>query len=323
MAPGGDVDYSNYDPNDIIYSTYLNGTYQNMQGTSMAAPVITASVAIMAQRFPYLKGNQIQDIMFATTTDLGDPGVDAIYGQGLLNFEKAMAPIGDIVVPTGASVASTTVSTIGTSLTASSAMNSQAIASALTNVMVLDDYSRDYYTNIGSAVVNTIPKPDLFDYHKVNLSDNLFIGLDQSTQSASIGTYYNNFDISFTQTNDLFGSEGSGVLALDNAKTNYLSVGYPLNNQWRFATTYGNGTAKGSGLITDVSTVQSLSAKVEYRSNNLNFGIKSPEQIISGTMNLKIPTSRTLDGIINYENKTIAMNGNNQVEVYARYNHKF
>ncbi|MFG5382744.1 hypothetical protein ACEWPN_16385, partial [Yoonia sp. R2-816] len=39
--------------------------------------------------------------MYASADDLGDPGVEAIYGHGLLNLERAMRPIGELVVYQG------------------------------------------------------------------------------------------------------------------------------------------------------------------------------------------------------------------------------
>lgn len=64
--------------------------YGDMSGTSMAAPHVTGSLALLMERFPYLENKQIRDILLTTATDLGDPGVDDKFGWGLINLAKAI-----------------------------------------------------------------------------------------------------------------------------------------------------------------------------------------------------------------------------------------
>jgi subtilase-type serine protease len=75
--------------------TYRYATYT---GTSMAAPHVTGSLALLIERFPYLDNAQVRDVLLTTTTDLGAPGVDDIYGWGLVNLEKAIDGPGQIRV---------------------------------------------------------------------------------------------------------------------------------------------------------------------------------------------------------------------------------
>ena len=64
--------------------------YGYMSGTSMAAPHVTGALALLMERFPYLDNAQIRDVLLTTATDLGAPGVDDIYGWGLINLKKAI-----------------------------------------------------------------------------------------------------------------------------------------------------------------------------------------------------------------------------------------
>lgn len=66
------------------------GNYTRMSGTSMAAPHVSGALAVILQAFPYMKMEQIKLTMFTTATDIGAPGVDEIYGWGLLNLGKAI-----------------------------------------------------------------------------------------------------------------------------------------------------------------------------------------------------------------------------------------
>ena len=65
-------------------------------GTSFAAPQIAGAVALLAQAFPNLTGAQIVSILFASARDAGATGVDAVYGQGVLDLTKAFSPLGAI-----------------------------------------------------------------------------------------------------------------------------------------------------------------------------------------------------------------------------------
>jgi hypothetical protein len=63
-------------------------------GTSFSAPTISGAAALLAQAFPNLTGAQIVDILFRSADDLGDPGIDPIFGRGRLNIATAFQPIG-------------------------------------------------------------------------------------------------------------------------------------------------------------------------------------------------------------------------------------
>ena len=56
--------------------------YGNKNGTSMATPHVTGAVAVLLQRFPYMTSAQIADVLKTTATDMGAPGIDALYGWG-------------------------------------------------------------------------------------------------------------------------------------------------------------------------------------------------------------------------------------------------
>ena len=67
--------------------------FSNIQGTSFAAPRVAAVAAMILQQNPNLSAQRVAEIILTTADDRGDPGIDAIYGNGLLNVEAATAPI--------------------------------------------------------------------------------------------------------------------------------------------------------------------------------------------------------------------------------------
>ncbi len=85
MAPG----------NKILSADEHNG-YIRMSGTSMAAPYVSGIVGELHDRYPQYRHNpgETKRIILTTATDLGAPGVDALYGYGLVNRNKAVLTLG-------------------------------------------------------------------------------------------------------------------------------------------------------------------------------------------------------------------------------------
>jgi subtilisin family serine protease len=63
-------------------------------GTSYAAPRVAGAAALVRHKFPGLSGMQLKSLLLSTATDIGEPGIDAIYGHGKLNLENALSPQG-------------------------------------------------------------------------------------------------------------------------------------------------------------------------------------------------------------------------------------
>jgi subtilisin family serine protease len=59
-------------------------------GNSFAAPAVAGAAALLKQYWPQLGGQAIGRILLETVTDAGAPGVDPVFGAGILNVEKAM-----------------------------------------------------------------------------------------------------------------------------------------------------------------------------------------------------------------------------------------
>ena len=77
-----------------IYSTYLNGGYALLSGTSMAAPIITGAVAILQGKGMLRYGrrltpSEIRLLLNIYTEDLsGGKGRDSRYGYGFFSFGR-------------------------------------------------------------------------------------------------------------------------------------------------------------------------------------------------------------------------------------------
>ena len=86
-------------PGTDIYSTITGSAYDDYSGTSMAAPHVTGAVALARQMFPNASGAALVSLVLRTATDIGDPGVDDIFGWGFLN-------VGNLVSTTDSATAS-------------------------------------------------------------------------------------------------------------------------------------------------------------------------------------------------------------------------
>ena len=71
-------------PGTDIYSTITGSAYNEYSGTSMAAPHVTGAVALARQMFPNASGAALVSLVLRTATDIGDPGVDDIFGWQFL-----------------------------------------------------------------------------------------------------------------------------------------------------------------------------------------------------------------------------------------------
>ncbi|WP_322922682.1 S8 family peptidase [Paenibacillus campi] len=84
-ATGVEVDVTA--PGDHIVSTASNGKYELRDGTSVAAPFVSGMAAILKQAYPQLTNDQLRSLIEQNTVDLGAPGKDNIYGNGMISFQ--------------------------------------------------------------------------------------------------------------------------------------------------------------------------------------------------------------------------------------------
>ncbi len=58
-------------------------------GTSYAAPLVSGALAVVWSAFPYFNNDQVRQTVLGAAKDLGAPGVDSVFGWGLLDVSKA------------------------------------------------------------------------------------------------------------------------------------------------------------------------------------------------------------------------------------------
>ncbi len=82
-----------------VYSTGRTFNYKSKSGTSMSAPAVTGTIALMTESYrdensgANPKGGLLKAIACNTADDLGNPGPDYIYGYGLINARRSVETI--------------------------------------------------------------------------------------------------------------------------------------------------------------------------------------------------------------------------------------
>lgn len=67
-----------------------NPSYWRYQGTSLATPLVSGAAALVWQAFPFFSNDNVRQTLLGTAKDLGATGIDATYGNGLLDVGKAV-----------------------------------------------------------------------------------------------------------------------------------------------------------------------------------------------------------------------------------------
>ena len=82
-------------PGEMILVSDGQGGVARVSGTSLAAPLVSGTIALIHNRWPWLQKNPetTADIILGSAKDLGAPGVDPVYGVGELDVTAALSPL--------------------------------------------------------------------------------------------------------------------------------------------------------------------------------------------------------------------------------------
>ncbi len=87
-------------PGQDVLSTYRDGSYAKLSGTSMAAPFVSGVTALLLAKHrgqggatPVATHLQLIEHLIRTATDAGPTGKDPNYGFGLINPDSVLGPI--------------------------------------------------------------------------------------------------------------------------------------------------------------------------------------------------------------------------------------
>jgi subtilisin family serine protease len=121
-----------------------DGALVTVTGNSFAAPAIAGAAALLKQYWPQLGGRAIGRILLDTATDAGAPGVDPVFGVGIMNVERAMQAQAPAASFAAAQVVLARYSSLTVSAPFGGSAAAQALAGRLGSMTVFDRYGRDY-----------------------------------------------------------------------------------------------------------------------------------------------------------------------------------
>ncbi len=286
-------------------STGLNDNVSTMYGTSMAAPIVTGGVAIVSQMWPYMKGENIVKLL-TTTANKNLPNYDpATHGQGMLDLDRATQPVGVLGIPTsGRTTSAVNTATLNSSGGSGSALDSLKNTGALSNVMIVDEFSRDFYIDLSQGIsvkdkrkisdvkaqqdgLTYLPFHQTFgnyqqsadflilDDLKFAVTSNADLSGDWSSTVTKKFGISSNFSVRTTlgtvsEQNTWLGNESSGALSVGkNNNTNFTQLGLDYTqDKNKFSIDIGRGytnvNTAENSLIKKVDTIHSQSFKIGF-----------------------------------------------------------
>ena len=77
-------------PAEDLVGSYPGGQVRDWAGSSAAAPLVSGLMALMLEADPSASANDLIQRLIASSTDLGEPGFDAVYGFGVIDPRAAV-----------------------------------------------------------------------------------------------------------------------------------------------------------------------------------------------------------------------------------------
>ena len=137
-----------------VRTTANGGGIETVSGSSFAAPTVSGGLALLLDLFPTLYPGEAVALVKATADDLGEEGVDDVFGHGALNLERAVKPVGVARLPTGKNIRGKVVFLSRSKLGLSGAFgNAFAKAGAFKNGFFLDEFRRPFKADLSQQVV--------------------------------------------------------------------------------------------------------------------------------------------------------------------------
>ncbi len=273
---------------------------KELNGTSFAAPIVSAAIAVIREAFPYMKSSEITELLFATARDLGDAGIDAIYGHGMLDMERATRPVGATTIPlsdnTDVSLQPTRVSsTIGNQLKSKNIKFS-----------FVDSFGRAFETNMNDNIKIT----------------NRSIGFERLRDNNINNVKIGNFEIGFKQTNMLMANgflqtESQDILSFVGYR-NEINLG---KFNLFYKTTFGTMNPKSSpeSMISGFSNLFTASTNIGIAYDDITLSIGTPDTIIGGNMYLHTLAKRNAKGDFIFNNHNINLASEPSIEYSISY----
>ena len=286
-------------PGNAVYSSVPGDGYLTMGGSSMAAPQVTGAMGILHQMWPHMKGENLVKLVLNTADTNINGYNENIHGQGMLDLDEATQPQGAVGIPTTGRVDGTVTSLNNTYF----ATGNTSAFSSLSNlkIMVIDDYDRDYYMNLGSGMT----VKDNRKYSDVDMlmaNNNTFLPINQSFGSFTQGGQYN-----------IINNMNFGLYTGENGNGDYsanIGKNFMLHKNLKLKTSIGQMSEQDTWLGNSSDGVLAVGDN-----NNTNFGNLGVEYALGNNV-LSLDYTRGKTGINTTDGSLIKGFSDVQTESY-------
>ena len=272
----------------------------SLNGTSFAAPIVSAGIAVIREAFPYMKSAEITNLLFTTARDLGEVGIDEIYGHGMLDLERATRPVGTPLIPISDQFSMTM------RAAQVSAPIGRKIQSKNLTFAFIDDFGRAFTTKMNDNI--TIK--------------NRSIGLEHLREPDAIHTKSKGIEFGFKQT-DLLNGDGflqtaqNNIISFIRHKGEFSLGATEIFHQTSFGITTTNQNQES--MISGFSNVYTASVTIGAKYGNFAVSIGTPDTIISGNMYLRTLSGRANNGEYIFTDNKIDLSSIPSIEYRATY----
>ncbi|MEL7689209.1 S8 family peptidase [Citromicrobium bathyomarinum] len=136
-------------------TTDAAGNVVRFSGTSAATPQVTSLAALILHKWPQLTGVDAGNIILSTARDIGELGVDPVFGHGLIDMRSALSPV-EPTLSNGSFA--TPIATSGLIVPeAFGGAAGEQVANVLSEVTLLDAFGRDYQADLSGLVRLSAP----------------------------------------------------------------------------------------------------------------------------------------------------------------------
>lgn len=130
-----------------ILSTYNNGGYAIMSGTSMSAPMVSGAAAVLSSLFPNLTGQEVVHLLKTSARDVGAVGVDRVFGYGIIDLERATLPQIELDIGIGGG------GTLNVASASTGAITTAFFDAATVYSNIVSPTARDFDIRVGSGTL--------------------------------------------------------------------------------------------------------------------------------------------------------------------------
>jgi len=288
--------------------------------------------------WPHMTGANLSKLLLNTADKDFAKYDENIHGQGMLDLDEATTPQGAIGLATTGRIDG---ATVDVNNSGTIAMSGNTSISALSQMMVVDEYDRDFYFDANSMVQTIDTRtasatlsgqygfaPDYYIGYNggtiVPVTNGTHLALNDTNGNVSIVQQWNKFSMGLVNEADSFlgNFANSQLMSVNSSNTAYLGYTDSIDfdngiNMWGSATLGAtrldvNTSSMLKGADTMMSNSATLGIKQTVDNTTFGFVASLPVSITSGDAHFSIPNSVSANGDIDNLDISSSMKANNR-----------